>query len=425
MKTTICLMNDSFPPQIDGVANTVVNYARIIEEKHGHSVVVTPEFPDKDDSRFPFPVIRYPSLDARWFIGYMAGIPFSPTVAKQLKEQKVSLMHCHCPAAAMFLARELRTRVDVPVVFTYHTKYDVDLLKAIKNQTLTDGAIRLMVENISSCDEVWTVSRGAAENLRSLGYQGDCIVMENGVDMPLGRGPEEAVKEASKDYALPEGVPVFLFVGRMMWYKGLRIVLEALEGLMSSGTDFRMVFIGSGADMDEIRAFSEKLGLSGRVFFTGAIRDREALKAWYCRADLFLFPSTYDTNGLVVREAAACSLASVLIRGSCASEGVTDGRNGFLVSENAASMALKLYELCRNREAMRAAGEHAARELYISWETAVDRAFARYETVIEDYRAGKYPKKKKLTDHLLKQQGVLMDALSRLPKPEGILDRYL
>ena len=211
----------------------------------------------------------------------------------------------------------------------------------------------------------------------------------------------------------------------MMWYKGLRIVLEALEGLMSSGTDFRMVFIGSGADMDEIRAFSEKLGLSGRVFFTGAIRDREALKAWYCRADLFLFPSTYDTNGLVMREAAACSLASVLIRGSCASEGVTDGRNGFLVSENAASMALKLYELCRNREAMRTAGEHAARELYISWETAVDRAFARYETVIEDYRAGKYPKMKKLSDHLLKQQGVLMDALSRLPKPEGILDRYL
>lgn len=69
------------------------------------------------------------------------------------------------------------------------------------------------------------------------------------------------------------------------------------------------------------------------MFFTSPQYDRSVIRAWYCRGDLFLFPSTFDTNGLVVREAAACELASVLVRGSCAAEDITDGRNGFLIEE--------------------------------------------------------------------------------------------
>ena len=139
-------------------------------------------------------------------------------------------------------------------------------------------------------------------------------MMENGVDMPRGRVSEEAITAATTDYDLPEGVPVFLFVGRMMWYKGLRIILDTLKLLQAGDQDFRMVFIGSGADAAEVQEYAKPLG--SKCIFTGAISQRETLRAWYCRADLFLFPSSYDTNGLVVREAAACDLAAVLIDGS-------------------------------------------------------------------------------------------------------------
>ena len=70
-KHTICLLNDSFPPTIDGVANVVLNYASIIEKKHGHSVVVTPQVPDTEDN-YDFPVVRYPSIDTRKLVGYVA-----------------------------------------------------------------------------------------------------------------------------------------------------------------------------------------------------------------------------------------------------------------------------------------------------------------------------------------------------------------
>ena len=415
MDHNICILNDSFPPQLDGVANTAKNYADNIEKSHGHAVVVTPEFPDKQDYKFPYPVIRYHSLDARWFIGYMAGIPFSPTVTKQLREEQVELLHCHCPAAALILARQLRVPLNVPVVMTYHTKYDVDLYKAFKNKLLSENAVRVMINNINSCDEVWTVSRGAGENLKELGFEGEYRIMQNGVDMPLGRVSDDEAMAVSEGLDLPKDVPVFIFVGRMMWYKGLRIILDACEGLKSIGTDFRMVFIGSGADLDEIKAYSEKLHLGDKVIFTGPVYDRQKLKAWYCRADVFVFPSTYDTNGLVVREAASCSLPSILVRGSCAAEGVTDGKNGFLISESAASLSVMMYKLCENIEAVRKVGKNAADQLYISWETAVDKACERYEVIIDNFKNGKYPKRRTLTDELLKGNGELMSALSHLP----------
>ena len=62
---TVCLLNDSFPPTIDGVANTVINYAKIIEENYGHAIVATPSVPGAHDTGFSFPVLRYPSIDAR------------------------------------------------------------------------------------------------------------------------------------------------------------------------------------------------------------------------------------------------------------------------------------------------------------------------------------------------------------------------
>ena len=412
---TICLLNDSFPPLIDGVANAVKNYAQVISDSGCESVVITPAHPDSSDEDFPYPIIRYPSLDFRKMTGgYMAGIPFSPDIAKQLAGKKVALLHSHCPIVSTVLARELRQVVDAPLVMTYHTKFDIDIANILKSKALRTGSTKALVQNINACDEVWAVSRGAAENLRSLGYEGECIVMPNGVDLPRQRVPEETVSQVTAGFDLPAGVPVFLFVGRMMWYKGLKITIDALTMLMAKGYDFRMVFIGSGADCDEVVSYAESCGIAQKCIFTGAIRDREALRAWYCRADLFLFPSTFDTNGLVVREAAACSLGAVLIAGSCAAEGITHGRNGLLIEENAGSMFACLEQLLAHPGKMAQIGENAARELYLSWQDAVKQAMERYQIVIDRYQSGGYPARHEPMDNFLKANGNLMEDLANL-----------
>ena len=408
----ICLLNDSFPPLIDGVANTVVNYAGILKKEGVDVSVVTPAFPGIKEIETDYPVLRYPSFDLRKLTGYTAGNPFDIPTLLELKKRDIRLLHSHCPAASNTLARSLREAMDIPFIMTYHTKFDVDIANIIKLKGLQTGVIRALVDSVSACDEVWVVSDGAGQNIRSLGYQGDYIVMPNGVDIKKGRVPEEEIIKATEGYDLPENVPVFLFVGRLMWYKGLKIILDALSALRSQNMDFRMVIIGGGQEEEEIRAYTENSGLSGKVFFTGPLHDRALLSAWYCRADLLLFPSTFDTNGLVVREAAACALGTVLVKGSCAAEGVANGKDGLLIEENAASLAVCLARVMENHDAMRSIGENAANDLYYSWEDAVHRAMERYEIVIDGYKSGKYQKHRHMTDEFFNISGELLDFIA-------------
>ena len=413
-KRSVCLINDSFPPVIDGVSNAVVNYASIIQRSYGDATVVTPYYPDADDRDYPFTVLRYPSLDTTKLVGYRAGVPLSPELMEQLEGRHIDLIHSHCPITSTLLARMLRQRLRVPLVFTYHTKFDIDIANAIHNKRLQEASVKLLVENITACDEVWTVSRGAGENLRSLGYEGTCTVMPNGVDFPAGRVAQAQRQAVGAGLDLPQDVPLLLFVGRIMWYKGLRIILDALKALKDEGVAFRMVFVGKGTDDREVQDYARQLGVCDRVFFQPPCYDREVIRAWYCRADLFLFPSTFDTNGLVVREAAACALPSVLVAGSCAAEDVTDGRNGFLIEENAASMAQMLRRLLPQPALLRQAGQSAQKELYLSWEDSVARACERYETVLDNFRRGLYPRHDSPGDGFLRGTAESLDAINRI-----------
>ena len=330
------------------------------------------------------------------------------------------------PAAAVFRrenehGRVLRERENVPVVFTYHTKFDIDIENTIHSEVMQEAAVKLLVNNISACDEVWVVSEGAGTNLRSLGYTGDYIVMPNGVDLSRGRASDEAVAELNAKWSLPGDVPVYLFLGRIMWYKGLRIILEGLKRVRESGGDFCMVFVGDGMDRSEVEAFAGELGLADRCRFVGAEKDRDVIRAWYTRADLFLFPSTFDTNGLVVREAAACSLASLLVRGSCAAEGIEDGVTGILIDENAESLAAALTSPSASKEFFRSVGENACREIYLSWEDAVDRARDRYRTVLERWHSGELRRRRTVLDGFFDLTGDISDAIE---KARDAMNRY-
>lgn len=403
----ICLLNDSFPPVIDGVANVVMNYGSVITKELDSNVVVgTPRYPNADYTGYPYKVVAYPSFDTTDFVkGYRTGYPLSIREIAQMAETKPDIIHTHCPATSTIMGRILRRETGAPLIFTYHTKFDVDIARAVGDGFLKKETIKTMVNNIEACDDVWVVSEGAGENLRSLGFQGQYRVMPNGVDFPRGRASEEAVKELQKTYDIPENIPLFLFVGRLMKYKGLPIIVDAMKLLTRKGIDYRMVFVGGGADAKEMQNKVEDLGISldvyeedsadeafhidgasgsaGKVIFTGPIHDREKLRAWNTRADLFLFPSTYDTNGIVVREAAACGLASVLIKGSCAAEGITHGRNGYTIEENAESMASLLEQISGDLDHIHQVGQNAMDEIYISWDQAVRLAFDRYKEVHE------------------------------------------
>ena len=418
----ICLLNDSFPPAIDGVVNVVQNYGTILSERFGDDVVLaTPHYPDGEYTGYPYRVIDYPSIDTSALAsGYRTGYPVSFKENAELMDFSPEIIHTHCPFSSAIMARILREETDAPLIFTYHTKFDEDIARAVKAKMLQKTAVRAIVNNIEACDEVWVVSAGAGENLRSLGFRGKYRVMKNGVDFPKGRVPAEEVREAVKDYDLPEGVPVFLYVGRMMRYKGLFLILDALKKLHEADVDFRMVFVGKGPDAEELEKTAAQYGIAEKCIFTGPIYDREVLRAINTRADLFLFPSTFDTNGLVVREAAACGLAAVVIKDACAAEDVVHGRNGYLIEQTPESLCALLRELVTDLDAVHAVGERAMEELYVSWTDAVRLARRRYAEIITEKRAGELPRPERtLGDALASMASETIADINRFFKLSG------
>ena len=82
----IGLFSESFPPVIDGVSNAVLNYARVIQQNHGESIVVMPKYKGAYDD-YPFKVIRYDSVGMPSQVSYRAGNPFDLKTLKKLRKQ--------------------------------------------------------------------------------------------------------------------------------------------------------------------------------------------------------------------------------------------------------------------------------------------------------------------------------------------------
>ena len=395
-KLTIGLFNDSFPPNIDGVANTVVNYARIIQEKYGRSVVVAPKYKNVVDD-YPFKVIRYQSFPTdKTRVRYRTGNPFSINALRKVSKENLDLIHCHSPFTATWLAKNANSHHRLPVVMTYHTKFDDDIAFTVKNKPFRKIGGKIVVSSFNYADEVWTVSNGCAKSLRALGYQGDYRVMVNGADITLEPASDEIMRQVQAETGFNSGELVFMYCGRMQWYKGIKIILDALVKVKAAGVRFRMIFVGGGYELEDIKAYTRKVGLTTQTLFTGPIHDRALLKGYFTRADLFLFPSTYDTAGLVVMEAAACRTPSVLIKDSCASEIVTDGRNGFISEENDDAFAATIQNAINDRSALAQMGERAAEEVYLSWDDSVANAYKRYEEIYYEWNSFRTIRRKSL-----------------------------
>lgn len=386
----IALFNDSFPPTIDGVANAVKNYADCLTKDGDKVCVITPEYPNVIDN-YPFEVYRYTSLNFKGKMPYRVGNPFLPITVLELSRKDFDILHVHCPFSSAVLAHEIKLSKKnrrIPTVFTYHTKFDIDIDNFVQNKRFNSISKKFILTNINYSDEVWCVSKGATESLRKIGYQGDVRIMQNGTDFEKGKADSYTVHEIKRMYNIDNKIPTFLFCGRMMWYKNIKLILDGLKKLRDDGIKFRALFVGDGPDRPAIEQYTHSLGFSDdMITFTGAIYDREKIRGFFSISDLLLFPSTYDTSGLVVKEAAACYCPSILVRGSCAAEGVTHMKNGILIEETPDSFAKEISDVLKQENKLCNLGIDASESVYYSWKDAVNDAKTQYERISEEFKS--------------------------------------
>lgn len=382
----IAIGTESFPPTIDGISTVAKCYAEIINNGLGRATVVVPEIPQNEDYKYPFDIYRYKSLFT-FGEGYPVGWPFNEKYANDVINMNFDILHSHTPIATSYFFRRINRVKRIPQVLTYHTKYEYDFEARIPTPLIKRRAYGMLLNNIKCADEVWVTSKGTGDSLRKVGYEGDFVVMPNGCDLPKIYCTEDEHEMIRQRHNIPKDMPILIFVGRMMWYKNIKLILDSLKLLKECGRDFRMIFIGMGPDENAIKKYASKIMVDDKTIFTGQLYNRSELQIYYSVADLLVFPSVFDTNGLVVREAAASGTPAMVVHDSCAGEGIKDGETGFLCLESARSVARIIDEIIDNKVLLKTVGENARDNIYISWQEAVENAYERYHIVIDKFKS--------------------------------------
>jgi glycosyltransferase involved in cell wall biosynthesis len=310
------------------------------------------------------------------------------TLDKHYKDRvemiEFDIIHAHTPFAAGMEAMRLSKKHKCPVIGTFHSKYYDDFYKATGAELIANLGVKYVVKFYEKCDEVWTVSQNSAETLREYGYGGDITIIENGTS--LSEPFPEDERAARKMFGLTGEGHILLYVGQLDWKKNIIQLLEASKYLRREGMNFRLVMAGQGSDGEDIRQKACEMGLGEIITFTGHITDMDLLNGLYQCADLLVFPSTYDTSSLVLREAAAMCTPSVVVSQSAPAEVIRDGINGYVSENTPGSLAGKIAQALSDKTKNACVGKEARKTIPVDWEVVIDRVISRYFYLYDEYK---------------------------------------
>lgn len=346
----IALFTESYSPYISGVSRSV-ELAKKGLESLGHEVFVFapnyPGFKETDKN-----VFRFPSLPAR-YPGFRIAVPVPFLIPKE----KFDIIHSNSPFGLGLLAKRLAKKAGIPYVYSFHTLF-TDYLHYIPLPKSLSKALLLSYMK-SFCR---TCERIIAPNLTTLGYIQGHGISGNFEIIPSGVDTELAEKASGKGLREKHGIPgtanVMLYVGRLSKEKNLPFLLAAFRKISERCASAYLVFAAGGPEEQNLKRLSRESGIAERVVFAGQVKYPGILD-YYKSADVFVFASKTETQGLVIAEAKACGLPVVAINAGGIKESIVDGEDGFLASENLELFCGKAALLCENNTLRAAMGKKA------------------------------------------------------------------
>ncbi|MDE6691217.1 MAG: glycosyltransferase [Clostridia bacterium] len=376
------LFLDTFYPMVDGVIEVVHNYAsRLNADGEFEVTVFCPNHGKNFVDNFPYKVVRCKSVRT-FFLDYSLPLPkFDRQFKKILKESQLDIVHIHSPFMIGEVALAYAKKHNIPVISTMHSQFEQDFYRATHNKFITKKLLKRIMKVFNGCDECYAVSPAVSDIFVRYGANHKPPYMYSGTDMLPVENVDEVVAEVNAEYGIPSDMPVFLFVGRITVLKNIFFLAEALS--MLEDKYFKLIVAGDGKDMPAFKKRVSEAGLDDNVIYLGRVADRELLRRLYCRATLFLFPSAYDTNSLVQKEAASQSTPTVFMEGTATASNVTDGVNGFIAPATPEAYARKIQTVLADEQLLKTVSEGAKRDLYRTWDEAVDEMKQVYRQIAQ------------------------------------------
>jgi 1,2-diacylglycerol 3-alpha-glucosyltransferase len=377
----IAFFTNSYKPSISGVV-TSINLFREGLLASGHEVfVIAPEYADYEDEE-PY-VFRVPAIDFSQRVDMTLAIPWRGPLQRTISGIKPQIIHSQHPLVMGNLGVAFARQLRIPMVFTFHTMYEEYAQKYIKFMPELAGMV--MDEVVERYLQHCTHIIAPTASIRNLIYR------KYDIDIPVSIIPTPVDLEKFK-HLEPDKVRVklgltdceiLLYVGRLSQEKNLTFLINSYAKLAKKRPNSRLVLVGKGVDELDLHRTVEKLNLKQQVIFTGPVPYDE-IPHYAAAADLFVFPSKTDTQGLVLVEAMAAGTPVVAVDADSSREVLSNG-GGMLVPGEVNSFANAIEQLLDDRERLHELSCEA-RQIAQRYDipTAVDRLVNVYKAALAD-----------------------------------------
>ena len=192
---------------------------------------------------------------------------------------------------------------------------------------------------------------------------------------------------AKEHFGINNDYPNLLFVGQINWKKNILRILEAVSLLKKDNINFNLILAGKGPHEKEIIEKAKELDIEDNIYMVGHILKEDLLYGLYSLAELFVFPSLYDTAALVVREAANACTPSIVVRNSAPAEIIDDGINGFLCEDDSNNLYEHIKKALLDIDNTRKIGIQAKETIPVAWNEILKLAIDRYQYLIDQNKS--------------------------------------
>ncbi|PJE32927.1 Alpha-monoglucosyldiacylglycerol synthase [Pseudooceanicola marinus] len=382
----IAMFTNTYLPFTGGVPVSVERLKRGLEAQGHEVLLVCPAYgPTQDEPG----VLRVPTIFRSGAMIRLAN-PLHPRTWRTVRDFAPDVVHLHHPFWLGSLGLRMARALKVPTVFTYHTRLEhfahmVPLPGAVFRNVVAHWIISRFANR---CDRVIVPTPVTRDYIRLIGVDVPVDVQPTGVEIQLYGNQPAARLDALRQQLNPDGRLLLVTVSRLSPEKNLGFILSAMARLKTEGApSFRLLVLGDGEERTALETQIDTLGIGGDVSMLGDVPSDE-VPSHLAIADIFVFASAAETQGMVVLEAMAAGLPVVAVNSSGIDAFVKTRCTGYATPENLAIWTDTLHGLMvarTERESMGAAAGEAAAKYSI--EAFSERVVSIYQAAIAASRA--------------------------------------
>jgi len=386
----ILFISDVYFPRINGVSTSIETFRHELRAL-GHTVhLIAPDYlsPSSDETG----ILRAPSRK----------VPLDPEdrlmnygwVMKHLdkfRSERYDIIHIQTPFVAHYLGTKLSRLLNIPCIETYHTFFEEYLyhyIPIVPKKLMRMLAKRFSRHQGNSLNGMVVPSHPMLGILKSYGIATHAEVIPTGIEPDsFVLGDRAAFR---KNYNIPQDRPVLLFVGRVAHEKNIGFLLKVVDQVRKDISDVLFLIAGEGPARESLEKEVRELGLSDNVMFIGYLDRHTELNSCYRSADIFIFSSRTETQGLVLLEAMAQGIPVVSTAELGTRDVLQEGMGVWIAREELADFSQKIVRMLGQSVVRKELGV-AGRDYALDWSASkqAGRMLTFYQTILQPATSAK------------------------------------